>query len=155
MIYIYTIIHIRIDFDRIYHSYPHNWDPVRKQHRKISRASDPGDAARGRPRPLDDAVTASDPLSRWKHRREHSDGGRVGDEIVCLKRTLVLYGWGDEILGHVFWNKDTKKDTFSIVLTKDLDRKPNAKAWWFDMLFSTMKKYPQQTGGEQWEGVKR
>jgi hypothetical protein len=55
----------------------------------------------------------------------------------------------------VFWNKDTKKDTFSIVLTKDLDRKPNAKAWWFDMLFSTMNKYPQQTGGEQWEGVKR
>jgi len=58
---------------------------ARKQHRKISRASDPGDAARGRPRPLDDAVTASDPLSRWKHRREHSDGGEE-DELPSSSR---------------------------------------------------------------------
>eukprot|EP00435_Cladocopium_sp_Y103_P023898 s3971_g5.t2 len=64
---------------------------ARKQHRKISRASDPGHAEqRGRPRPaqLDDAVAASDPLSRWKHRgREpRNDGGADEDELPSSSR---------------------------------------------------------------------
>lgn len=57
---------------------------ARKPHRKISRASDPG----GRPRPaqLEDAVTASDPLSRWKQRGVQPRDGGEEEELPSSSR---------------------------------------------------------------------